>query len=234
MEFLHPSQLLARKAGFLYLLLVPLGVFTLLYVPELIKVPGDSAQTLANIAANEGIFRASILGAFAIQITQLFVAFALYDLLKPAGERMALYIVVFTLATMPIAMLNELSNVAVLYLINDGALTTTLGPDLVEVLVNWLLELNADGVMIAHVFWGFWLFPMGYLIAKSRIIPMWIGFLFIAASFGYVIDSVAWFAFPHLNLSVAGYVGWGEILLPLWLIFKGVNLQHRAMIASPS
>lgn len=234
MTFLNPTQILARKAGFLYLLLVPLGIFALLYVPETVWHPTDAKATLMAVAANEGLFRASIIGAFAIQVVQIFVALALYDLLKPAGKRMASYIVIFTLAAMPIALLNELSHVAVLYLINDSALAVTLGQETTEQLVQWLMNLNADGIMIAHVFWGFWLFPMGYLIAKSRIIPQWIGYLFILASIGYVIDTLGWFLFPEMNITMADYTGWAELLLPLWLIFKGVDDERWEAMAEPA
>jgi len=43
----------ARVAGFLYLLTVPLGIFTLMYVPSSLIVSGSAAATAANIGAHE-------------------------------------------------------------------------------------------------------------------------------------------------------------------------------------
>jgi hypothetical protein len=220
---------LARRAGFLYFLLVPLGIFGLIYVPELIYVEGNAAQTLANITANESLYRWAIIAALAIQVVQLFVALALYDLLKPAGKRMASLIVLFTLAAMPIAMLNELNHVAVLYLINGAPMLDSFSQVQIEQWATVLLNLNLDGIMIAHVFWGFWLFPMGYLISKSGIIPKPIGWLFVFACFGYLADTFIWLILPESTFTVATFTGWGEIILPLWLIFKGANSEtwHR-------
>ena len=46
----------ARIAGFLYLLLIPLGVLGIIYVPSTLIVQGDVAATASNIMANESLF----------------------------------------------------------------------------------------------------------------------------------------------------------------------------------
>jgi hypothetical protein len=219
-------QILARKAGFLYLLLVPLGIYSLIYVPDLIRVTGNPAATMEQLLANEFSFRWSILGALAIQVVQLFVALALYDLLKIVHKRMAALIVFFTVTAMPIAMLNELSHVAILYALNDPDLLTLFTQAQIDYWVSLALNLNSDGIMIAHVFWGFWLFPMGYLIAKSGFVPRIIGWLLMLECFGYLADTLIWILLPESTLSVADYTGWGELFLPLWLVIKGVNLEQ--------
>ncbi|WP_320824420.1 DUF4386 domain-containing protein [Reinekea sp.] len=219
---------LARRAGWLYLLLVPLGVYALLYIPELIWVPGNPAQTVSRLGQHESAFRWSILAAFAIQITQLFVALALYDLFKAVNKRMAVLMVLFTLAAMPIAMFNELFHVAALYL-GAGQLASTETAQQVAL----LFQLHADGIMIAHVFWGFWLFPMGYLSAKSGFVPRPIGWLLMLASLAYVMDSILWFGAPDLSVGFAEYIGWAEIFLPLWLVTRGVK-NHPVAMGTPS
>ena len=45
-------QKTARTAGFLYVLLIPLGVFGMLYVPNTLFVPGDITATVSNVLAN--------------------------------------------------------------------------------------------------------------------------------------------------------------------------------------
>ena len=56
-------QKTARIAGFLYLLLIPLGIFGILYVPSVLVAPGDIATTISNIMAHESLFRLSIVSA---------------------------------------------------------------------------------------------------------------------------------------------------------------------------
>jgi len=228
MNMLSNPDMLARRAGFLYLLLVPLGIFGLIYVPDMILVDGDPQATFLNIVANEQTFRWSIIAAFAIQVIQLFVAISLYDLFKPINQRMAAYIVLFTLAAMPIAMLNELSHVAVLYLVNSQDIATTFSAEQIQQWVAFLLNLNSDGIMIAHVFWGLWLFPMGYLAAKSGFAPKFIGWLLMLSCVGYVADTFIWMLAPDSTFSVANYLGWSEILLPTWLLVRGLKTEKWA------
>jgi hypothetical protein len=54
---------LARVAGLLYLLLIPLSTFGMLYVRYNLLVPGDAAATASNILASESLFRLSIVSA---------------------------------------------------------------------------------------------------------------------------------------------------------------------------
>ena len=117
----------ARIAGFLYLLMIPLGIFGILYVPSTLIVLGDAATTAGNILANESLFRLSILSALIIQLDQILLVLVLYKLLKSVNKIHALLMVVFALAAVPIAMLNELNHFAVLLLLNGADYLTLFG-----------------------------------------------------------------------------------------------------------
>ena len=75
----------ARVAGFLYLLMVPLGFFGYMFIPSLI-VPGDAATTVNNIIEAESLFRLSIMSALVVQIVNIFLVLILYKLLKQIGR----------------------------------------------------------------------------------------------------------------------------------------------------
>jgi Domain of unknown function (DUF4386) len=47
----------ARLAGGLYLSLLPLGIFSFVYVPSVLFVRGDADATSRNIVASEWLFR---------------------------------------------------------------------------------------------------------------------------------------------------------------------------------
>lgn len=49
--------LIARLAGFLYLLTVPLGIFNFLFIPSRLIVSGDAAATADKLMAYELLFR---------------------------------------------------------------------------------------------------------------------------------------------------------------------------------
>ena len=83
---MNSIQKIARIAGFLYFLQIPLGVFGVLYVPKALLVPGNAAATASNILANEMLFRLSIVSALINVLVTVATALFLYELLKPVNK----------------------------------------------------------------------------------------------------------------------------------------------------
>jgi hypothetical protein len=71
-----------RFAGLLYVLTSIVGFFAMGYVPGKLIVHGNAAATASNIAGSETLFRLGIAGSLIGQAAFIFVALALYDLLK--------------------------------------------------------------------------------------------------------------------------------------------------------
>lgn len=231
-EKTNSIQKTARITGFLYMLLIPLGVFGMLYVPATLFVPEDIAATAQNIMANETLYRLSIMSALLTQVVQIFVVLFLYKVLKPAGNNLAILMVIFILVAVPIAMLNELNQFAVLILLNGAEYLTAFTTDQIQALVGLFLDLRHAGIVIAQIFWGLWLFPMGYLVFKSNYIPRIIGILLIVACFGYLVDSFIFFFNPDFGVTFSEFTFLGELLITFWLLIKGVNVeawQKRAL-----
>jgi hypothetical protein len=215
-------RIVARAAGLLYLLWFPLGIFGILYVPEVLIEPGNMAATAENIAANELLFRLSIVTALVIGIIGIFLVFLLYRLLKPVNSDAAGLMVVFLLVSIPIAFLNELNKFAVLLLL-DGEFSTIFTAEQANNLAHLFLDLHGSGIAIAGVFWGLWLLPMGYLVYSSDYLPRLIGVLLVIAGIGYLLDSLVFFVAPDIGIEFAMFMFWGEVIFPLWLVIKGVN-----------
>ena len=173
----------------------------------------------ANITASEGLFRLGIVGSLVTQLVQVFVVLALYKVLAPVGRNHALLMVIFVLLAVPIAMLNELNHVAVLGLVTGG------DSSLAAAGLPLFLNLHEHGIMIAHLFWGLWLFPMGYLVFRSGYLPKLIGVLLMIGCFGYLVDSATFFLLSDFGVTVSEFTFVGELLLPLWLVFRGVNVE---------
>src|SRR5829696_1514725 len=222
----EPSPLFrARVAGFLYLIGLP-APFGLIYVPSRLVVPGDAAATANNIAASEWLFRLAIVSNLFVPIIGILLAVALYQLLKPVSRNMALLMVAFVLAGVPIAMLSELPQFAVLRLLSGADYLSAFTTEQLQAQIMLFLHLHNQGLNIAQIFWGLWLFPLGYLVFKSGFIPRILGVLLIIASFGYVIDSLATILFPNAGVNLIFITSWGELLLLLWLLIKGVNVEQ--------
>lgn len=224
-EKMNPNKT-ARIAGFLYLLLIPLGVFGLLYVPNALMVPGDAAATAGNILANELLFRLSMVSAILVALVNIVVALYLYELLKPINKNYAALMVICTLVAAPIVMLNELNHVAVLLLLKRPDYLAIFTPSQLQALLSVFLDLHKYGLQVAGIFWGLWLLPMGYLVFKSNYIPKIIGILLIIGCFGYLIDFVTFFVFPNFGVVISEYTFLGEVLMVFWLLIKGVNVEQ--------
>jgi len=198
----------ARIAGILYLTMIPLGFFGMYGHSNLI-LPGDTANTINNIIASGSLFRLSIMSALVVQIVNIY----------------ALLMVIFFLVSVPITMLNELNQFAALLLLSGADYLTVFKADQLHAQVMLFLDLHEHGIHISGMFWGFWLYPMGYLVFKSGFLPKFLGILLVIGFLGYLIDSVRFFFFPSFD-SIVLYTFWGELLLPLWLLIKGVNVEQ--------
>jgi hypothetical protein len=109
-----------RFAGWLYLLDSIPGFFAIIYVPGKLIVHGNATATANNIAASETLFRLGIAAQLICQAGFIFVALALYDLLKGVDRRHASLMVTLIVVAIPIAFLNELNSIAALVLVRGA------------------------------------------------------------------------------------------------------------------
>ncbi len=129
-------------------------------------------------------------------------------------------------------MLNDLNDFAILFLVHSPAGLT---PDQMHALVSLFLTLHANGFSIAQLFYGLWLFPMGYLVFISGFLPRLLGILLLIGCVGYVAQSVVDFLFPSSGVMIYLFTSWGELLFSLWLVISGVNVtqwEKRAQVAA--
>jgi hypothetical protein len=213
-------------AGFGLLAMGILAAFANFFVLQRLVVSGDAAATANNIIASEGLFRAGICSFLIVAILDVVVAWALYVLLKPTNKNLSLLTAWFRLvyaAILGIALVNLLS---VLQLLSGADYLTAFEPNQLRALVMFFLDVHEQGVFIATVFWGLWLFPLGYLVFKSGYFPRILGVLLIIACFGNMLELVTFFLIPNFDNTISLYTGYGEILFMLWLLIKGVNVEQ--------
>jgi hypothetical protein len=212
----------ARLAGFLYLLVVPLGIFGSLYVSSQLIVSGDAAATASNIMASESLFRLGSVCLILAPIVMLLVSLVLYQLLEPVHRGMAMLMVALVVIAVPIALMAEVNKFTALQLLSGADYLDVLAAEQSQALAYLFLRSRA-GIM-ASLFWGLWLFPLGYLVFKSGFFPRILGILLMLACFGYAISSFATFLGFSVNVGLCGAVG--EVLFILWLLIRGVNVEQ--------
>ena len=220
-----------RLAGLLYVLASIPGFFALAYVPGKLIVHGNATATANNIASSETLFRLGIAADLIGQMLFVFVALALYDLLKSVNQRWAGLMVIFILLSIPIAFLNEVNAVAALVLIRGGDFLSLFDKPQRDALAMLFLKLHGGGFDVAEIFWGLWLLPLGLLVYRSRFIPRVLGVLLILACFAYVVDSLTSLLLPSLETIVSRWVSplmLAEVVFMLWLLIKGATPKPLA------
>ena len=160
-----------RVAGFLYLLVFPLAIFSLNVRGTLI-VPEDAAATASNIMASEGLFRGGIAAWLASQTIFIFLLLALYKLLKPVNRNVALHMVVLLLVGVPIALINELNQFAALLLLSGADYLTAVEAGQLYAQVMFHLNLHEYGINIALIFWGSCCFRSVILFSGRVFFPI--------------------------------------------------------------
>jgi hypothetical protein len=216
----------ARFAGLLYFVFSLFGFFSLMYVPSKIIVSGDAAATARNIVEHELLFRAGILGNLIGSIGFIFVALALYELLKEVNKRQAVLMVVLIVISLPISLLNEVNHLAALKLLSGANYLSVFQKPQLDAMVMVFHGLWGQGINVAGIFWGLWLFPFGALVYKSGFIPRIIGALLIIAGFGYLAGSFTAFLFPDYLSAVSrvtNIVVSGELAIIFWLLIMGAK-----------
>jgi len=218
-----------RFAGWLYVLISIPGVFALLYVPSKVMVHGDAGATASNIAAHETMFRWGIASELICQILFMWVALALYDLLKGVNRRQAQVMLGLIGVGVPIALLNELNAMAALLLVRGADFMGVFDQAQREALAMLLLKLHGEGFGIAGIFWGLWLFPLGLLVFRSGFIPRVLGVLLIANGFTYLVNCFTGLLAPGYENIVSRWMmpfGFGELVFMFWLVIMGAEKKE--------
>lgn len=216
----------ARIAGILYLLLVISGVYGLMYVGSQTYVRGDAAATAQKMLANEFLFRTGIAGNLISQTLWVFLVLVFYRLLKHVNEQRAQLMVALVLVAVPISFIGESFNITALMILK-GDILLSLPLQQKHEWAMAFLKMNGNGVLVAEIFWGLWLIPLGLLFYKSGFMPRILGILLIIGGVAYLIEVSAKLVFTDYRFFVSQFtsiaVALAEFSTTLWLLIKGVK-----------
>ncbi len=217
---------LGRFAGLLYVLTGIPGFFAIEYVPSKLIIYGNAAATASNIAANETLFRIGIAGELIGQAGFIFVALALYYLLKGVNQLSASLMVTLVVVQIPIGFLNELNSIAALTLVRGADFLSVFEKPQRDALAMLFLNPHHHGFVVAEIFWGLWLLPLALLVYRSRFLPRFLGVWLVIDGLAYVTLSLTSVMLPQYSDKVSTYsqpAFFGEVAFMLWLVIKGAK-----------
>lgn len=230
------NKRIARTAGIMYLLLAITGMFGILYVPSQIFVEGDVAATMNNISNHSTLYRLGVVSGLIGQVSFVMVGVLLYKLLKPVNSLHALSMLAFVWVAVPVAFVYGIFELAPLVMLGDDAYLKAFTTEQLSAMAMIFFKLRNLGITVVEVFWGLWLFPLGYAVYHSNFFPRILGAMLMIGSFGYVlvffVNIVApsyadVFSYATIVTSIA------EFAFMFYLLIKGTkqNLPNSYSVA---
>jgi hypothetical protein len=220
---------LARIAGVLYLLLGIFGGFAQGFLYPKIYVAGDAAKTAGNLITNSGLVRIGVVADLFQATVWVFVALTLYRLLRHVNKSAASAMVVLASIGAGITMLNSVFEFEGLRVATGAVNLAGFGAAGSNALALLMVDAQHYGLLIASIFMGLWLVPLGYLAFRSGWFPKALGVVLIAAGACYLVDAFAAFLVPDFANAIHGYITIPSIIAEVWtlvyLLLIGVNTK---------
>jgi len=214
----------ARTTGVVYLLYfltAILGEFSL----RGLVVSGDAAATANNILAHLTLFRLGLASGLIATACYIAVTAFFYGLFKPVNRNLSLLAAFFSLVGCAILAFASLFRLAPLVVLGGGQYLSVFKVEQLRALAFLLLELYGQSFNICLVFFGLFDLLIGYLIFRSTFLPRVLGVPMAFAGLGWLT-----FLYPPLANYLSPYIlvlGFlAELLLMLWLLVMGVNVQR--------
>ncbi len=225
---MNTNKKTARIAGLLYLLYIVVSVFANMLGRSRIIVYGDAATTAGNIIASAWQFRIGFMLDLLAAVLFLLTAWALYRLLRPVNENLALLFLLLNLGGVAVSCFSDLFLIASQLLVSGADYLKVFQVDQLQALAMLFLYMYENGFSgIAQIFFSAWLFPLGYLVFKSGFLPRILGIVVMVECFGWLLYPLQFFLFPSVFItylsSAVGFIG--EFSLMLWLLIMGAKEQ---------
>lgn len=213
----------ARMAGFFYLLVFVIGIPSIVARRGLV-VMEDAAATATQLLAHENLFRLGVAGDLLIIASYLVVTALLYELFQPVSRSVSLIAAFFSLTGCAIQASACAFELGPFVVLRGGQGLSAFKTEQLQALGYLSLSLYGPAYKIGLVFFGFYCLLIGCLILRSTFMPRIVGALMVVAG-------LAWLTFlTPLGKDLAPFAvapaALGELVLTVWLLVKGVNVER--------
>jgi hypothetical protein len=137
-------------------------------------------------------------------------------------------VILGALVSVPIVFVSVANELAALALASGANYLSVFTREQLDAMAYLFLRLHGQGLLVAGIFWGLWLFPFGMLVIRSGFIPRILGFFLLCAGVGNLAGSVTSILLPSFWLLISPFVmvlQWGELPVLLFLLIWGVTIQ---------
>ena len=202
----------ARLTGLWYLMMAVTGILGFMVFHSQVFVSGNAEQTLTNLVELESTARVRLLLEFGIVISQALTAVWFYKLFKDNYEWEAWTLGLWGTVNAIVIMISAISMASAIGIANSDTNALEDKVLLIQVFQNMIKYAWSIG----GLFFGLWLFPMGYIVVKSKRMPVWLGRVIILGGIGYV--SSAFIGYAGLDFSFNKFLTLPATIGEFWMI----------------
>jgi len=218
----------AKVAGISGLFAFAVVVFANYVLLNPLIVPGNAAETARNIVAHQIQFRVTLICFLTYSASVVVLLAALYVILKPVNQGLALAGALFRLVFAILWLLSTLNMLGALRLLGSASYLQIFEADRLQVLARLYVAATFDDYYVGLPFFGLAATVCAYLWLKSKYIPKGLAVFGVISSAWCVICAFVFLIFPHFDKIVNDYLfdspmAIFELILSFWLLFKGLK-----------
>ena len=220
-----------RAIGWVWVLYFLTGIVGTLLTKGIV-VPTDAASTANNILAHASLYRAGFAVDLVANLIYIALTALLFGFFRPVNPTLALLAAFFSLVGCTVQIVGELLRVAPSVVLANPQLTNAFGTQQLQAAALLSVTLYKSVFYISFVLFACFELVTGFLILRSRFLPRWLGWWWIAGGIGgltFLWSPLATSIWPLLLAA-----GAGEFVLPVWLLVKGVDTERANLPASRS
>ncbi|TFD18900.1 DUF4386 domain-containing protein [Cryobacterium sp. TMT2-23] len=188
---------------------------------------GGAEQVNESIATNPLSFRLALVIAYLSAVFFLAAAWGLYVLLRPVNRHLALLFLLLNAVGVGIQCASMIPLISALLQQDGAGHLQAYSAAQLEASAYLSIDVYKTAFATAQLFFGTWLFPLGYLVFKSGFLPKFLGVILIVDGVGVII----WFLqalllpdYPAISYPsfAVGFIA--EVGLALWLLIMAVKV----------
>lgn len=218
----------ARVVGFTYLLTFAIVVFVNFGIHGRLIVSGNVAETAQNIVASEQLWRIGIALDLIYSVGIIALLLALYAILKPVNQNLALLAAFLRLVYALTWVLITLNLFDVQRVLSGADYLQVFEADQLQAFMRLALDASSDMYYVGLVFWALASTVCSYLLFKSRSIPSGLAVFGVISSVWGALCTILFVISP--NFAKVVNLWWFdtpmaifEVATGLWLLVKGLR-----------
>ena len=188
---------------------------------------GSARQVYQSIVSDPTSFRLALVVGLLSACLFLVSAWGLYVLLRPVDNSLALLFLLLNVVGVAIQCASMFPLLSALLMGDAGSHMQAYSAAQLEGLGLLSANVHKVGFVTAQLFFGTWLFPLGYLVYKSGCLPRFLGVLLLLDGIAVLIWFFQALVLPtHPAITIPGIVVSfsAEVGLSLWLLVRGVKV----------